>query len=266
MSPITVTMGADRAFPFTIGTRTEPPRRPPDWVGAVGVFYVNDEEGRERSPRSRRDVGAEGSSGRLERDASSESGLSVLLETVMLTAVASMAGSLPAVAAGRAASLGLSHLLAARAPWRELQLTPPLAPDCARLRGEPLLPCSRAGAGPDIGELPAPSYVPDEVRLPSVSKEMRGTLGGFLNVDMMGTLHLSAGPQLSWLTPESPREDLLRLRVVAPGWGIRYTWQTWGEGAISAGVAVCTRFVMFGEDFPVVDVLTSEARLEFSLP
>lgn len=191
----------------------------------------------------------------------------MLFETVMLASVASMAGPLPAVAAGGAASLGLSHLLAVRAPWRELQLTPALTPGCARLRGELLLPCARAEANPDIGEeLPAPSYVPGEVRLPSVSKQMRGTLGGFLNVDMMGTLHLSAGPLLSWLTPDSPREDLLRLRVVAPGWGVRYTWQTWGEGAVSAGIAVCTRFVMFGEDFPVVDVLTSEARVEFSLP
>jgi hypothetical protein len=196
-----------------------------------------------------------------------ESDLSVLVETVMLASVASMAGSLPAVAAGQAASLGLSHLLAARAPWGELRLTPPLPPDCARLRGELLLPCSPAGAGPDLDqELPASPDMSGEVRLPSVSNEMRGTLGGFLNVDMMGTPHLSAGPQLSWLTPDSPREDLLRLRVVAPGWGIRYTWQTWGGGAISAGVAVCTRFVMFGEDFPVVDVLTSEARVEFALP
>lgn len=183
----------------------------------------------------------------------------------MLASVASLAGPLPPV--GRGMSLGLSHLLAARAPWRELQLTPPLTPDCARVRGERLLPCSPAEAGPDIGdELPASLYVPDEVRLPSVSDEMGGTLGGFLNLDMRATLHLSVGPQLSWLTPDSPREDLLRLRVVAPGWGIRYTWQAWGAGAISAGVAVCTRFVMFGEDFPVVDVLTSEARLEFSLP
>jgi hypothetical protein len=79
----------------------------------------------------------------------------------------------------------------------------------------------------------------------------------------MDTLHLSAGPQLSWLTPDSPREDLLRLRVVAPGWGIRYTWD---EAALSVGIAACTRFVMLGDDFPVVDMLTSEARIEFLLP
>lgn len=186
----------------------------------------------------------------------------MLIETVMLASVASMAGSLPAVAAGRA-GLGLAHLLAVRVPWRELELTPP----CALLRGEQVVPCIPTQAGPDIDEaVPASPYMPAPMHLPSVSDEMRGTLGGFLNVDMMDSPHLSAGPMLSWLTPESPREDLLRLRVVAPGWGIRYTWQTWGEGAISAGVAVCTRFVMFGEDFPVVDVLTSEARVEFSLP
>jgi hypothetical protein len=184
----------------------------------------------------------------------------------MLASVASVAGSLPAVA-GQAASLGLSPVLALRASWQQLRLTPPLVPDCAHLRGELLLPCSPAEAGPDIDdELPAPSPAPDEVNFPSVGDEMGGTLGGFLNLDMMGSLHLSAGPLLSWLTPDSPREDLLRLRVVAPGWGVRYTWQTWGEGSISAGVAVCTRFVMFGEDFPVVDVLTSEARVVFALP
>lgn len=192
----------------------------------------------------------------------------------MLASVASMAAPVPALFAGGAAPLGLSYLLAVRAPW-PLRLTPSLPPDCARLRGELLVPCVPEASGPDIDdELPAASYVQGEVRVPSVSKEMRGTLGGFLNVDVMGARRLSAGlkaglsagPLLSWLTPDSPREDLLRLRVVAPGWGVRYSWQTWGEGAISAGIAVCTRFVMFGEDFPVVDVLTSEARVVFSLP
>lgn len=93
--------------------------------------------------------------------------------------------------------------------------------------------------------------------------EFEGTLGGFMNFDLMEALHLSAGPQVSWLTPDSPREDLLRLRVVAPGWGVRYTWN---EAAISVGVAASTRFVMLGEDWPVIDVLTSEARVEFRLP
>src|SRR5688572_30771905 len=103
------------------------------------------------------------------------SGLSVLVETVMLASVASMAGSLPAVAVGQAATIGLSQLFAVRAPWQPLGLGPAVAlesmqwaPDCGHLRGELLLPCSPAEAGPDIDdELPASSYVPSEVRLPS---------------------------------------------------------------------------------------------------
>jgi hypothetical protein len=190
----------------------------------------------------------------------------VLIETVMLASVASLGGPLPAAIVARAGALQFAYLLAARAPWRELQLTPPLTPDCARLRGQLLLPCIPTASGPRIDEEPAASYAPEEVHLPSVSDEMGGTLGGFRNVDMLDSPHLSAGPMLSWLTPDSPREDLLRLRVVAPGWGVRYTWQTWGDGVMSVGIAACTRFVMFGEDFPVVDMLTSEARVEFSLP
>jgi hypothetical protein len=56
----------------------------------------------------------------------------------------------------------------------------------------------------------------------------------------------------------------MRLRVLASGWGIRYSWR---ETGISAGVAVGTRFVKMGEtDFPVVDRLNSEARIELALP
>jgi hypothetical protein len=160
----------------------------------------------------------------------------------------------------RAAPMWATYLLAAQQPWRLLQLTPP----CGSLKGAPSPPCIEDVSGPELDRaLPRTSYARADVDLPSVSDEMGGTLGGFVNFDLMDTLHLSAGPQLSWLTPDSPREDLLRLRVVAPGWGIRYTWD---EAALSVGIAACTRFVMLGDDFPVVDMLTSEARIEFLLP
>jgi hypothetical protein len=151
-----------------------------------------------------------------------------------------------------------AYLLAVEAPWRALPLPP-----CERVVGESAMPCSRSAA-PLLGTaLPRGRYAHSHVALPSVSHEMGGTLGGFRSFELMGALHVSAGPQLSWLTPDSPREDLLRLRVVAPGWGVRYTWD---EAAVSVGVVACTRFVMFGEDRPVVDVLTSEARLQFLIP
>ncbi len=209
----------------------------------------------------------------------------MLIQTVVLASVASLAGVAPvagspmtgspmtgnlvASLAGhimgnagalRAGPMWAAYLLAAQQPWRVLALTPP----CGRLKGEPSPPCIDDVSGPELDEaLPKTSYARVDVSLPSVSDEMGGTLGGYVNVDLMDTLHLSAGPQLSWLTPDSPREDLLRLRVVAPGWGISYTWD---EPAVSVGIAACTRFVMLGEDFPVVDMLTSEARIEFLLP
>lgn len=194
----------------------------------------------------------------------------MLIQTVVLASVASLSGAAPmtggvlgtmaAGAALRAAPMWATYLLAAQQPWRVLALTPP----CGSLKGEPSPPCIEDVSGPELdAALPGTSYSRVDVNLPSVSDEMGGTLGGFVNFDLMDTLHLSAGPQLSWLTPDSPREDLLRLRVVAPGWGIRYTWD---EAALSVGIAACTRFVMLGEDFPVVDMLTSEARIEFLLP
>jgi hypothetical protein len=144
-----------------------------------------------------------------------------------------------------------------QSPWRSLQL----APLCGGLVGKQL-PCFASASGPNLElVLPAGSYASHEVSLPSM--RMGGTLGGFANVDVMETPRFIVGPEVSWLTPESPREDLLRLRVVAPGWGVRYNF---ADAHVSVGVAACTRFVMFGEDMPVVDVLTSEARVEFRLP
>jgi hypothetical protein len=138
-----------------------------------------------------------------------------------------------------------------------LQLAPPC--DASKRKGEP---CSLASSPSAVAALPPPgSYAAPELALPHM--RMGGTLGGFVNMDVTEAPRLITGPELSWLTPDSPREDLLRLRVVASGWGVRYNWD---EAHLSVGVAACTRFVMFGEDMPVVDMLTSEARIEFLLP
>lgn len=151
-----------------------------------------------------------------------------------------------------------AYLLAVQAPW--LQLTPlQSALPCPTKK--PSTRCLAALATPIVVALPA---LAGRRRGPTVRHSaMGGTLGGVKSFDVMDSQHVSAGPQLSWLTPDSPREDLLRLRVVAPGWAVRYTWE---EAHVSVGVAAFTRFVMFGEDMPVVDMLTSEARLEIELP
>jgi hypothetical protein len=187
--------------------------------------------------------------------ASSVTGSSLIASSLIASTVTASS----AVTALAAAPTWAAYLLVVQAPWGALQSAPP----CERVLGKIALPCSTIDSAPLFGAtLPAGRYVKRHLELPSVSGEMDGTLGGFMNFDLMGALHLSAGPQVSWLTPDSPREDLLRLRVVAPGWGVRYTW----DETVSVGVVACTRFVMFGEDWPVVDMLTSEARVEFLLP
>ena len=133
-------------------------------------------------------------------------------------------------------------------------------PACGLFRRKPATACDGTVSGPSLDLVPAApaSYAAPSAQLPSLRNEVDDRLGGFVSFDVMRALHLSAGPRLSWLTPDSPREDLLRLRVVAPSWGVRYTWQD----ALSVGVATGTRFLMLGEDWPVVDMLTSEASVE----
>jgi hypothetical protein len=186
----------------------------------------------------------------------------VLIETVMLASIASWAGHGPlASSALRSAPVWGTYLLAVQAPWQLLRLASP----CFRSRSTPALPCAAFVPNPDVGAaVPAAgAYAARDVALRGVSHEMDGTLGGFVNYDVTGALRLSAGPELSWLTPDSPREDLLRLRVVAAGWGVSYSLD---DANLSVGIALFTRFVKLGEDMPVVDVLTSEARVEFRLP
>lgn len=185
----------------------------------------------------------------------------MLLESVLLASLVSVASGSSALGLTlRRAPMWASYALAVQAPWRALQLRPP----CSRSRAKRVLPCAALSVAPLRLSIPAlGSYAEPDVQLPSMSDEMGGTLGGYVNFDVMRASGVQAGPQVSWLTPDSPREDLLRLRVVAPGWGVRYTWK---EAAISVGVAACTRLVMLGEDWPVVDMLTSEARIEFLLP
>jgi hypothetical protein len=189
----------------------------------------------------------------------------VLFESLMLATMTSLASPSPTLGSAAlstrmwAPRVG-AYLTAVQAPW--LQLTPlQLLRSCKNRLGKRSAPCLAALAAPIAVALPA---LMRRRRGPTVPQSaMGGTLGGVKSYDVMDSEHVSAGPQLSWLTPDSPREELLRLRVVAPGWAVRYTWE---EAHVSVGVAAFTRFVMFGEDMPVVDMLTSEARIEIELP
>lgn len=192
----------------------------------------------------------------------------MLFQSLMLATMTSLSGPSPSLGSTAIAPLWAAYMLAVQAPW--LKLTPPCSGSSSssgRL-GNPGSPtkrrssCLSAALGSSLAALPELGRRRRRGSLlPQAS--YGGTLGGVKSFDVMDADHVSAGPQVSWLTPDSPREDLLRLRVVSPGWAVRYTWE---EAHVSVGVAAFTRFVMFGEDMPVVDMLTSEALVELQLP
>jgi len=114
-----------------------------------------------------------------------------------------------------------------------------------------------------LGEpVPAGDYSSFELKLPRRNDAFRSQ-GGFVRLDVARSGHLRVGPELSWSTPDSPREDLPKMRLLSPGWGVRFAW---GASPVAFGVSACSRFVMVGKGLPVVDPLTSEARVEFRLP
>jgi hypothetical protein len=108
----------------------------------------------------------------------------------------------------------------------------------------------------------AHSYADPTVRQPRKTDGSR-TLGGFVHLDILTDPQLRTGPEFSWSSPDSPREDLQKMRLISPGWGLRYFL---AGAPLAVGVSACSRIVMMGKQLPLVDPLTSEARVEFQLP
>lgn len=186
----------------------------------------------------------------------------LLAQTFLLAALAPVPSHAPhADASNRATPKWSIEALAAGVRWPALGSLPP----CVGRRPELAAPCLPNAPELRFSLIPVPSLDARHaaLALPAISEEMGGTLGGFMNVDIMNARRLNIGPRVSWLTPDSPREDLLRLRVVASGWGVSYEWR---ETAISFGVTAGPRFVMMGEYWPVIDRMNSEARVELPLP
>lgn len=124
------------------------------------------------------------------------------------------------------------------------------------------LPCAETPPPTPTAQQPASARYGTPT-LPRVRHESHGDFGGFLDIEILASRRLSAGPQLSWLTPDSSREDVPRLRIVTPGWGVRYT----STGAdVSFGIGAGTRFMLVAQSAPVFDTLAPEARFELRLP
>jgi len=88
------------------------------------------------------------------------------------------------------------------------------------------------------------------------------TPGGFVHLDIEATARFSMGPELSWVTPEPPREGYLKTQVFTPGWGV---WYSPSGTSFAVGMATGTRFLLAEQSQTVVDLLTSEARFALLL-
>jgi hypothetical protein len=149
--------------------------------------------------------------------------------------------------------------LLANAPWQQLELP---APCVSSTDGS--APCASIRTGSAATEtVPAAGSYADPTLLRPRKNDSFRSLGGFVRLDILADPHLHAGPEFSWSSPESPREDLQKMRLVSPGWGLRYFLE---DAPLAVGLSACSRIVMMGKQLPVVDPLTSEARIEFRLP
>jgi hypothetical protein len=187
----------------------------------------------------------------------------LLFQSVLLASMSSAVHATPvashAVSIAPLWSAASPVLVAVQAPWRLLQL----APACGLAANRADLPCSslRSGRGASESLPAAGAYADPELRLPRKNDSFR-TLGGFVSLNVVASPNLRTGPELSWSTPDSPREDLQKMRLLSPGWGLRYSW---AGAPVAVGVSACSRIVMLGR-VPLIDPLTSEARVEFRLP
>jgi hypothetical protein len=184
----------------------------------------------------------------------------LLFQSILLASLSSGALASPLThASPRPAPIWGTRLLSLGELWKKgLQLSLP----CAGTPGG-TAPCvSLLPERSLIERAPAGSYGAFELKLPRRNDAFR-TQGGFVRLDVVDSANLHVGPELSWSSPDSPREDLPKMRLLSPGWGVRFAWRA---SPLAVGVSACSRFVMVGRELPVVDPLTSEARVEFRLP
>lgn len=185
----------------------------------------------------------------------------LIFQSILLASLSSGTPVTPVVQASpRPAPIWLNRLLTLGESWtKRLSLSVPCAgtasgtAPCISLLPDP---SSRAES------VPAGDYGSFTLKLPRRNDAFR-TQGGFVRLHVLESASLRLGPELAWSTPDSPREDLQKIRLLSPGWGVRFAM---GASAVAVGVSACSRFMMVGRELPMFDPLTSEARVEFRLP
>ena len=102
-----------------------------------------------------------------------------------------------------------------------------------------------------------------EHRQADIQRLHSGGRGGFLHFDVGAARTLRTGPEVSWLSPDPPREGWLKTRVVTPGWGLWYT--PTAAVPLAVGLSTSTRFVLTEQSATVVDLFTSQAHIALLL-
>jgi len=125
------------------------------------------------------------------------------------------------------------------------------------------LPCGGVTLDPLLGRLslmwlraehePAPA--------PQRAAVVSSAQGGFWHGDLVGARHFGAGPEVGWVTPNTPHEDLLRQRLVTPGIGV---WYSPLPSQLFVGISANTQVSTLAESW-FVNALSSEARIGFVL-
>jgi hypothetical protein len=85
--------------------------------------------------------------------------------------------------------------------------------------------------------------------------------GGFLHLDLLVAHHFGAGPEVGWIMPAAPHEDLLRQKLVTPGVGV---WYSALASHLFLGISANTWISTLGETW-FLNALSSEARVGFTL-
>lgn len=90
--------------------------------------------------------------------------------------------------------------------------------------------------------------------------------GGFLHLDLLVAHrpvdhHFGAGPEIGWIMPDAPHEDLLKQKLVTPGIGF---WYSALRSRLFLGVSANTWISTLGETW-FVNALSSEARVGITL-
>ncbi|HTV19707.1 MAG TPA: hypothetical protein VMG12_13575 [Polyangiaceae bacterium] len=185
----------------------------------------------------------------------------LLFQTILLASLSSGSPVVPvAHANARPTPLWVTRLLSLRTWQKKLRLSVP----CSSLLSGGVGPCVSLVPEPALLERVPAGDAPGTLgfKLPRRNDAFR-TQGGFVHLDVVDAPSLRMGPELSWSTPDSPREDLMKVRLLSPGWGVRFAFE---DTPVSVGVSACSRVMMMGKELPLVDPFTSEARVEFRLP